>query len=171
MREGLGWRCPNSSGSAISDRDQARAVVAARITCRPEETRELGARVGASLRPGDCIGLVGDLGAGKTVFVQGVTAGAGAESDVRSPTFMLHAVHPGRLTVHHLDLYRLPAPVDLRQLGLEEFLAEGAALVEWAERADPVWFDAIVRLEHLGGDRRSLSLKGSPRLGGALAGV
>ncbi len=112
-----------------------------------DETRALGRRIGVSLVAGDCIALRGGIGAGKTVIAQGIVAGAGGGEDVRSPTFLLHAVHPGRIAVHHLDLYRLEMGTDLRVLGIDEALLDGAALVEWPERTAAEWFTAEVRLE------------------------
>jgi len=130
----------------------------------PTETLALGALLGAALARGDCLGLDGPLGAGKTVFVRGLVQGAGAADRVRSPTFVLHAVYPGPLTVHHLDLYRLDEGVDLRTLGVEELMETGAVVVEWAERADRGWFTARCRIEPAGGDRRRIRLDAPDRL-------
>ncbi|MGH7611301.1 MAG: tRNA (adenosine(37)-N6)-threonylcarbamoyltransferase complex ATPase subunit type 1 TsaE [Candidatus Dormibacteria bacterium] len=122
------------------------------------ETRAIGHWLGQRLRGGDCLALAGELGAGKTVVAQGVVAGAGGRSAVRSPTFVLHAIHPGRVTVHHLDLYRLEGPVDLRQLGIDEALADGAAVVEWPERTARDWFSGWVRISILDPNLRQLEL-------------
>jgi len=118
----------------------------------------LGERIGARLRVGDCLGLRGELGAGKTTLIQGIVLGAGGDSDVRSPTFLLHAVHPGRITVHHLDLYRLPDGIDLASLGLEEFLETGAAVIEWSERTQDPWFTGRIEMEVTGETTRSISV-------------
>lgn len=118
----------------------------------------LGRRIGERLRPGDCLGLTGDLGAGKTTLTKGLVAGAGGDDDVRSPTFLLHQVHRGRVNLHHLDLYRLPAGTDLGTLGLEEFLVDGAAVVEWCERAEPGWFTGTIELAVRGEASRELRL-------------
>jgi len=118
----------------------------------------LGERIGARLRVGDCLGLRGELGAGKTTLIQGIVLGAGGDSDVRSPTFLLHAVHPGRITVHHLDLYRLPDGIDLASLGLEEFLETGAAVIEWSERTQDPWFTGRIEMEVMGETTRSISV-------------
>ncbi|MGA9774665.1 MAG: tRNA (adenosine(37)-N6)-threonylcarbamoyltransferase complex ATPase subunit type 1 TsaE [Candidatus Dormiibacterota bacterium] len=134
------------------------------------QTRSLGSRLGARLQPGDCIALRGQLGAGKTTLVQGIVAGAGGGHDVRSPTFLLHAVHPGRVTVHHLDLYRLPEDTDLLTLGLDEALQDGAAVVEWADRAAPGWFSGEVEISWASGQERRLSFRLVPRLAEALSG-
>ncbi len=129
------------------------------LSAGPDDTRAIGARLGNCLRSGDCLSLRGQLGAGKTTLVQGIVAGAGGEQDVRSPTFLLHSIHPGRVTVHHLDLYRLPDGFDLASLGLDEHLEEGAAVVEWGERAGPGWYTGEVEIAILGEQRRRLQLR------------
>ncbi len=134
------------------------------ISDGPEETRAVGARLGNCLRPGDCLALEGPLGAGKTTLVQGIVAGAGGDQDVRSPTFLLHSIHPGRVTLHHLDLYRLPDGVDLSSLGLDEHLEEGAAVVEWGERASPGWYTGEVEITITGEQRRRIRLRLPPEL-------
>ncbi|MGA7172452.1 MAG: tRNA (adenosine(37)-N6)-threonylcarbamoyltransferase complex ATPase subunit type 1 TsaE [Candidatus Dormiibacterota bacterium] len=111
------------------------------------ETRALGRTIGAGLKAGDCLALRGEMGAGKTVIAQGIVAGAGGGEDVRSPTFLLHAIYPGRIPLHHLDLYRLGDGFDLRSLGMEEALADGAVIIEWPERAESGWFNGEIRLE------------------------
>ncbi len=129
-----------------------------RTSLGPKETQALGARLGSVLAEGDCLGLDGPLGAGKTVLVRGLVEGAGAADRVRSPTFILHAIYPGPLTVHHLDLYRLDPGVELESLGVEELLESGAVVVEWAERAAGDWFSARCRITPGIGDRRRLEL-------------
>lgn len=105
----------------------------------PEETLALGRAIGGELAIGDCVALTGSLGAGKTLLVRGVAEGFGAETDlVSSPTYVLVQEYPaGRRSLFHLDLYRMADPdAELADLGLEEMLADGAVLVEWAERAE-----------------------------------
>lgn len=134
-----------------------------------EETRALGRRIGARLRPGDCLALRGQLGVGKTVVAQGIVAGAGGGDDVRSPTFVLQAIYPGRVSVNHFDLYRLEEGVDLRSLGMEEVLLEGAAIVEWGERAPGDWFNGEITLEITSATERRISLQLRPGLWGGAA--
>src|SRR5688572_10157283 len=102
----------------------------------PEETEALGRRIGERCGPGSLIALVGDLGAGKTRFVKGLAGGTGVAdpSKVTSPTFTLMNLYEGRTRLAHFDLYRLDA-VDLPSLGFYDVLAEGAVVVEWADRA------------------------------------
>jgi len=130
-----------------------------------EDTRAVGRRIGAGLRPGDCLALKGEMGAGKTVTAQGIVEGAGGGADVRSPTFLLHAIYPGRVTVHHLDLYRLDAGVDLRTLGVDEALLEGAVIVEWPERSLGDWFTGEIALEITSKNEREIRLQLRPGLG------
>ncbi len=101
------------------------------------ETMELGERLGKLLLPGDFVALVGDLGAGKTHFVQGIALGAGVPADVcvSSPSYTLLNEYAGRLPLYHFDLYRLHGDADIAELGFEEyFYGRGACVVEWADR-------------------------------------
>ena len=113
------------------------------VTRGPGETQSIGAALGRAGRPGDWIGLTGELGAGKTCLVQGLAAGAGVAEDVpvNSPTFVIHRAYPGRLTVNHLDMYRIESPVELDEIGYGELVdGDGLCAVEWFEKlpeADP----------------------------------
>ena len=103
-----------------------------------EETAALGRRIGALCKPGTILGLVGELGAGKTRFVKGLAAGLGIEENaVTSPTFVLMNLHPGRLRLAHFDLYRLEA-VDLRSLGFIDVKDDGVVVLEWADKVDEI---------------------------------
>lgn len=110
-----------------------------------DATRALGRSLGRVAVPGLVVALVGDLGAGKTVFAQGVGDALEVAGPVLSPTFVLVAEHPGRLPLLHADLYRLAA-AEIEGLGLEETLErwEGVALVEWADR-----FPGALPADHL----------------------
>jgi len=102
-----------------------------------EETREFGRRLGEAAEPGDVIGLVGPLGAGKTQLVKGIAVGAGVAEEriVNSPTFVLVNEYEGRLHVFHLDAYRLSASRELAAIGFEEMCAAaGLVVVEWADK-------------------------------------
>jgi len=100
------------------------------------ETAALGERLGRALEPGDCIALVGDLGAGKTQLVRGACRGARVPaSEVSSPSFAIVATYAGRLPVHHADLYRVGDLDELYATGFFDLLGgDGAILVEWADR-------------------------------------
>jgi tRNA threonylcarbamoyladenosine biosynthesis protein TsaE len=133
------------------------------VTASEAETEAIGAELAETLRGGEVVLLTGELGSGKTAFVRGLARGLGAdEEEVASPSFVLLTRHPGRLMLHHADLYRLAAG-DHRELGLEELPGErGVLAIEWAERLSEVpWPRALsIVLEHAGGDRRRIRIAG-----------
>jgi len=129
----------------------------------PEQTRRLGARLGEALQAGDVICLQGDLGAGKTTFVQGVAKGWGSLDSVSSPTFIIVNEY-GRADgskLSHMDAYRLDSALEAEQLDLDSMLADGALLIEWPERinglvpVDNLW----ISLEHVVEGERKMMFK------------
>jgi len=99
-------------------------------------TQALGARIARGLRAGDAVALEGDLGAGKTTLARAILEGLGVTEDVPSPTFTLvQQYETPKLAVRHYDFYRIEEPSELRELGLDEALDEGAVLIEWPEKA------------------------------------
>jgi len=105
------------------------------ITNSPEETQDIGRILGEHALPGQIFLLIGDLGVGKTCISQGVLWGLGGEEYATSPTFVLVSEYKARLTMHHIDLYRVGSSEDMIELGLEEYLADdGISVVEWADR-------------------------------------
>ncbi len=102
----------------------------------PEQTRRLGSRIGSLLSPGDLICLSGDLGAGKTTFVQGIAHGWESVDTVSSPTFVIVNEYHRKTgeTLFHMDAYRLENSMEAFDLDLDRMLEQGALLVEWAER-------------------------------------
>ena len=99
-------------------------------------TEALGARIAASLHVGDVVALQGDLGAGKTTLARAILRALGVTEAVPSPTFTLvQTYETDRLAVRHYDLYRVDDVGDMEELGLDEALDEGAALIEWPEHA------------------------------------
>ena len=99
-----------------------------------EEMWALGARIAASLRPGDLVVLTGGLGAGKTTLVQGIGAGLGVAGPVVSPTFVIARVHKdGRVPLVHVDAYRLGSVGEVDDLDLDAALDESVTVVEWGE--------------------------------------
>ena len=127
-------------------------------TRSPQETEALGERLGAGLQPGATILLYGDLGAGKTTLVRGIARGLGIDpAEVSSPTFVLVQEYKGRLSLHHVDLYRLDSTA-ADDLGLEELTESGGVVViEWAERLRRGVADAIrISIADKGGDAREI---------------
>jgi tRNA threonylcarbamoyladenosine biosynthesis protein TsaE len=143
-------------------------------TKSPDETQALGERLGRRLEGGDVLALEGDLGAGKTCFVQGLARGLGIEASRRigSPTFTLVNEHPGRVTLYHVDLYRLRDGRELEEIGLREYLeAGGVAAVEWFDRfPDYKPGERIdVRFERLDETRRRVVIEATGRAAGRIA--
>jgi tRNA threonylcarbamoyladenosine biosynthesis protein TsaE len=119
--------------------------MATSISHSPTETAALGEQWGRAAESGLVIGLSGDLGAGKTQLVKGLARGLGITALVHSPTFALVNIYNGgRLTLFHLDLYRLDTPEQFTAAGLEDYLnPAGVTVIEWAER----WFGRVLSLE------------------------
>ena len=106
-------------------------------THSPEETWTLASELLLDLAPGTVVALHGDLGAGKTCFIQGLAAALGIDEPITSPTYNLIGEYEGRLPLHHIDLYRLSGPEEVMGLGLEEYFEKGGiTAIEWAERAE-----------------------------------
>lgn len=108
-------------------------------TTSVEETEALGQALGQVAKPGDIVGLSGDLGAGKTQFTRGVARGLDADERYRvvSPTFTLINEHPGRVKLIHVDLYRLSDPEEMMEIGLFDYMGgDGICVIEWFERLE-----------------------------------
>lgn len=134
------------------------------VTTDPDATRALAERLAAVARRGDLIALVGDLGAGKTVFAKGFGRGLGVSGTINSPSFILMAEYAGRLTLFHLDLYRLADASEAIAGGLlDERQGDGVTVVEWAERLAGVLPDSRldVLIEGTGDEPRTLTLRTS----------
>ena len=141
------------------------------ISRSPEETARLGEEWGREAVSGWVVGLIGDLGAGKTQLVKGIARGLCVSARVHSPTFALVNEYPGgRLPLFHLDLYRLETPAQIIGAGLEAYLdlPAGVAVVEWIDRwlgkaAEPAWAGWVpsryrrVLLESVGEQERRIT--------------
>jgi tRNA threonylcarbamoyladenosine biosynthesis protein TsaE len=113
-------------------------MITARTTSA-DDTRALGAAVAELVRPGDLLLLAGDLGAGKTAFVQGFGRGLGVHELVTSPTFTIMRDYDARIPMHHVDVYRLDQLQEVHELGMSEFLDDGAVtLIEWGDVVVPI---------------------------------
>ncbi|MGN0372667.1 MAG: tRNA (adenosine(37)-N6)-threonylcarbamoyltransferase complex ATPase subunit type 1 TsaE [Enterocloster sp.] len=109
-------------------------------TWKPEETYDLGKKMGTQARPGQVICLNGDLGVGKTVFTQGFAAGLGIEGPVNSPTFtIVQQYEEGRLPLYHFDVYRIGDISEMDEIGYEDcFYGEGVSLIEWSQLIEEI---------------------------------
>ena len=129
----------------------------------PEQTRRIGMRLGGALQVGDVICLQGDLGAGKTTFVQGIAHGWGSVDAVSSPTFIIVNVYRrgDEARLFHMDAYRLDSTPEAEELDLDAMLAQGPLLIEWPERMsrlvpnERLW----INLEHINEEEREMKFK------------
>lgn len=141
----------------------------------PEQTRSIGARLGDALQAGDVICLQGDLGAGKTTFVQGIAKGWGSLDSASSPTFIIVNVYrrPDQRQLFHMDAYRLDSATEAEELDLDSMLTEGPLLIEWPERInglvpeERLW----VKLEYIDEEEREMKFKASGKRYDDLLGV
>jgi tRNA threonylcarbamoyladenosine biosynthesis protein TsaE len=139
------------------------------ITTRsPEETIALGRRLGALLEPNDVVALIGELGAGKTCLTKGIALGLGLSDAraVRSPTFVLVSEYKGRLTLYHVDAYRLSGAADFDALGASEMMnSGGVTVIEWADRVEGVLPAECLRVAccHAGEKSRAFLIFGRGR--------
>ncbi len=115
-------------------------------TNTPEETIELGERLGRLLKGGEVLAMVGELAAGKTTMTRGIAIGMELDDDIHSPTFTLIHEHEGKCNLNHIDLYRLETEADIESLGLDDYIyGKGVAVIEWADRLyDELPEDTIV---------------------------
>jgi len=134
----------------------------------PQETMELGRRIGAQLRGGEIFAICGPLGSGKTHLIKGIAAGAGARDreSVTSPTFVLVNQYAGRFDLYHIDAYRLDSIADFEMLGFDDFCYPGSVvLIEWADKIEPALhgLETIrVDLAHAGARARRVRLQNLP---------
>ena len=105
-----------------------------------EETYKVGYAMGEKAGPGEVIALIGDLGVGKTVFMQGFAAGLGVAEPVNSPTFtILQIYEDGRIPLYHFDVYRIEDPEEMFEVGFDDYLyGQGVCLIEWANIVEEI---------------------------------
>jgi tRNA threonylcarbamoyladenosine biosynthesis protein TsaE len=135
------------------------------ISHSPQETYSLGKCLGERLRPGDVVALTGELGAGKTYLAQGIARGLGVPEGyaVTSPTFTIINEYPGRLTLYHMDMYRLSGIKDLDDIGDNDlFSNNGVVVVEWAEKIGEILpaETLFIRLAYLDENKRKIVFSG-----------
>ena len=134
------------------------------------ETSQYARRFAATLEPGDMVSLCGDLGAGKTEFMRGITGFFNCDDQLSSPTFPLFNIYEGSLdgepvTLHHFDLYRINSLQELEAIGFDEYLSSGDfAFVEWADRFPEYTprYSAKVTLAYAGSESRRIVIKRKP---------
>jgi tRNA threonylcarbamoyladenosine biosynthesis protein TsaE len=142
------------------------------ITKNSEETFELGLKFGQSLKGGEVLVLQGNLGAGKTCFLQGLAKGVGVKDKVNSPTFNILKVYQipsfkklkiGPKTFCHIDAYRLRDEKDLISLGIEEFFSDlkNITAIEWAEKVKKIWPKKaiVINIKQLSENQREINIK------------
>jgi tRNA threonylcarbamoyladenosine biosynthesis protein TsaE len=131
-----------------------------------EETATVGRELASTVSAGDVLLLSGDLGAGKTAFVRGLAEGLGVHRDeVSSPTFtLIQEYRGGRLTLFHVDLYRIEDPREFDELGLDEIAGDGVLAIEWAERLPaPPQGAVCISIEHAGENERRVQIDRSTK--------
>ena len=136
------------------------------VSRSPDETRAIGEAIGAEATAGYVVLLVGPLGTGKTCLTQGILRGLGSEDYARSPTFVVMSQHEARLTLYHVDLYRLESASEIDDLGLDEYLwGDGICVVEWAEKAPGLFPEDHlgIELEHLDESQRRIAITANGR--------
>jgi tRNA threonylcarbamoyladenosine biosynthesis protein TsaE len=128
-----------------------------------DETARFGEELGRTLEAGAVVALIGELGAGKTCFIQGVARGLGVTTRATSPTFVLVNEYRGRVPVHHVDAYRTASLTELIDLGLLELLGgDGVTLVEWADKLLPLLpaQTVVVHIAGVGDEPRAITIGG-----------
>ena len=134
------------------------------ISHSPEQTQQLGVKIGELALPGDIFLLVGNLGAGKTCLAQGIAWGLDIKEYALSPSFVIMRELHGRLPLYHIDLYRLDRIEEIADLGLDDYLhGNGVCVVEWAEKglsALPTEH-LMIQINYLSDTERSFQLKPS----------
>lgn len=141
-------------------------------TRSPEETFDLGEKLGREAKPGQIYTLNGDLGTGKTVFTQGFASGLGITEPVNSPTFtILQVYEEGRMPFYHFDVYRIGDVEEMDEIGYEDcFYGEGVCLIEWAELIEEILPEKVIVVTiekdlEQGFDYRKITLEGLPETG------
>ncbi len=115
------------------------------ITKSPEETKNLGKEVSKLTKPGDLLAFYGELGVGKTCFIQGISQGLKVKDYVTSPSFTIINEYQGKIPIYHFDLFRLDNAEEILELGYKEyFYGEGLTVIEWAEK-----IEQLLTKEHL----------------------
>lgn len=139
------------------------------VSNSPQETVELGRKIGSQLKGGEVIAVCGLLGSGKTHLIKGVAAGAGTADSrrVNSPTFVIVNQYAGRLDIYHIDAYRLNSISEFEMIGFDDFChPESVVLIEWADRIESALQNInYIRIElaHIGQTQRAIHIENTPK--------
>lgn len=140
------------------------------ITTRsPEETIDVGRKIGQKLKGGEVVAIGGPLGSGKTHLIKGIAAGAGAKDHkgVNSPTFVIVNEYAGRYDIYHIDAYRLNSVAEFEMLGFDDYCyPESVVLIEWADKVESALhaIDCLwITLAHAGQNQRTIHIKNPPQ--------
>ena len=138
------------------------------VSNSPEETIELGRKIGSQLKGGEVVAVCGVLGSGKTHLIKGIAAGAGAAEaeKVTSPTFVIINEYKGRLDVYHIDAYRLDSIAEFEMIGFDDYCQpQSVVLIEWADKIESALknIDYIrAELFHTGETQRGIHIENVP---------
>lgn len=134
----------------------------------PEETIEVGLKIGSQLKGGEVVGVCGALGSGKTHLIKGIVAGAGAgdSRQVNSPTFVIVNEYSGRVDIYHIDAYRLNSIAEFEMLGFDDYCRpQSVVLIEWADKVESALEHInYIRIElfHAGETKRRIHIANTP---------
>ncbi len=134
------------------------------VSTAPEQSFSFGRQLGQLLQEVSVICLIGNLGAGKTLLVQGIAHGIGLHEEITSPTFTVMNVYEGTIPVYHFDLYRLESPEQLVDIGFDEYTnAGGIAIIEWPDKFPGFMPDSYLRIELIKTGDNDRLIKVSPQ--------
>lgn len=134
------------------------------VSTAPEQSFSFGRQLGQLLQEGSVLCLIGDLGAGKTLLVQGIAQGLGLNEEITSPTFTVMNVYEGTIPVYHFDLYRLESPEQLVDIGFDEYTnGGGIAIIEWPDKFPGFMPDSYLRIELIKTGDNDRLIKVSPQ--------
>lgn len=125
-----------------------------------EETQNVAMEFAGRLNGGEFIAMYGDLGAGKTAFVQGIAKGLGVSSHVTSPTFTIVNEYEGRLPLYHFDVYRIYDPDEMYEIGYDEYInGDGVCIVEWAELIEELFPEKYLKITILKDNEKGIDYR------------
>lgn len=125
-----------------------------------DDTQKIAAEIAGSLKGGEFIAMYGDLGAGKTAFVQGLAKALGITSHITSPTFTIINEYEGRLPLYHFDVYRIADCDEMYEIGYDEYInGDGVCIIEWAELIEDIFPDKYYKITILKDDEKGFDYR------------